>query len=129
MKNLLFLLAVLTAVVISSCKKDDHDHDDAIPKITFIEPTDQQEFSLTDTVRIRASITHNDAMHEYMLIVENLISDVKDTMTNTHEHDMNINIDTSFFPNVSDHTHFQIRVVATDHNDKTNNSFITIHVE
>jgi hypothetical protein len=131
MKNLILLFSALIIITtISSCKKDDdHDHNDAVPEITFIEPVDQQEYSLTDTVRIRASITHTDAMHKYMLIVENLISNVKDTMINTHEHDMNISIDTSFFPNVADHTHFQIRVIAADHNEMTNDKVITIHVE
>jgi hypothetical protein len=128
MKKIFFLFAVLTAVIISSCKKDGHNHETA-PEINFIEPADQQVFSLSDTVRIRATINHPEEMHGYMLIVENLISNAKDTMIDLHDHSMNISIDTSFFPNVSEHTHFQIRVVATDHDELTISKFVTIHVD
>jgi hypothetical protein len=126
MKKTLFIVATIS-IAFCACKKE-HDHD-AYPEIKFIEPVDDQTYSLTDTVRIRATITHNEEMHTCLLIAENIEDNIKDTLINKHDHSKIINIDKKYFPNVTAHRHFRIRIKATDHNNKTSDKHVTIHVE
>lgn len=126
MKKIWILGGVMMAVA-SSCRKD-HDHESE-PEIVFFEPADQQRFSTIDTIRIRAVIRHKEEMHTYLLVAENVEEEKNDTLIHSHDHSKNIDIDIRYFPGVSDHRHFRIRIVATDHDQKTAEKHITIHVE
>lgn len=130
MKRLFFLISIISATVLYSCKKDDnHNHNEGAPKITIMAPTDDATFGFTDTITIKASISHDIEMHTYKVWARQTEDNSEVLIKYEHDHSESINIDTWFYPNISSHKHYYIIVEAEDHDGNTAKDSVMIHID
>jgi hypothetical protein len=127
MKKILFATIAFAAIIFNACKKDTAGSD--LPKITIDSPIDESTYDYSDTVFIKASITHTEEMHTYKIMARQSEDGSVSTIKYEHEHSKNINIDTWFFPNISSHKHYYIILEAEDHDGLISSDSVLVHID
>ncbi len=130
--QLLFVVALFMAAlfIFSSCNKDDdnHEHSEKPPVITIISPVHNAEFDYTDTVFIKAYISHHTELHTHTLKLRHQETGDVITMIDKHDHSKNVSIDTFFYPGFNSHAHFFIIVNVTDHDGLSASDSVFVHI-
>ncbi|GCD79302.1 hypothetical protein JCM30197_05490 [Schleiferia thermophila] len=113
----LVMVATYLAVSVSSCKKDDHDHDKndtEPPVITIIQPT-AVEFEVGDTVFIQVSVVDNVEMHEVDVHINNKKSGEEVYHLHRHSHSKEVNINSWWIAQApTGHDDYILKVEAED---------------
>lgn len=127
MKQLL-LIATVCISFFSSCKDDNNDN--ALkPSVTITSPGVDAKFKLVDTVNIVADISHAEDLHNYKVSVFNEETGSTTILMDEHEHEKNVTINTTFYLNENNHTHYFIIVSAEDHDGNAGADTVYIHSE
>ncbi|MFN8698428.1 MAG: hypothetical protein ACK500_06665 [Flavobacteriales bacterium] len=137
MKSISFFLSLAllsTAVVFSSCKKDEEQQEDTTPTptpqavITINDPLPNAMFSLNDEVHIDVDITASFEMHGYMVELINETSGEVVWTTDAHDHGNSFHIHDHWVNNVTDHSDMKLRVTAElDHDGATTVKEVHFH--
>jgi uncharacterized lipoprotein YbaY len=127
MKKILFLTSIISVLIFQACKKDSSNVD--APKITIESPIDESAYKLTDTVFIKATITHTEELHSYKVSARQSEDGSVTFIKDEHEHAKNVTIDTWFFPNVTSHKHYYIIVDVEDHDGLTSRDSVLVHID
>lgn len=127
MKSKIFIAAIIMVAAFQSCKKDKHS--EGAPTITIMAPLDDTTFGFADTISIKATISHDTEMHTYKVLARQTEDNSVVVIKDEHNHSKNINIDTWFFPNLSEHKHYYIIVEAEDHDGNTAKDSVMIHID
>jgi hypothetical protein len=128
-KTNFFSATILILVLLAACKKDDHNHNGEKPKITIMSPIDDSAYRFSDTIFIKATITHTEEMHTFKVMARQTEDGSLTTIKDEHEHSKNVTIDTWFFPNVTAHKHYYIIVDAEDHDGLTSRDSVLVHID
>ena len=137
MQNKIFIAAItatITIASISSCKKDDHNHnasDTEKPVITLNEPVMNDTISLAASsgeVHIDLAVSDNDKLHDVAINVTNGSTNIftksahVDAKTYTfHDHIMPMGI--------TGVTALTLKIDASDHNSNSDSKTVTFYVK
>lgn len=128
--NLVAVFILAAIFFLSSCKKDDHVHDNdhAEPTITFQSPTQGARLSESDTLWLRVNISSEDDLHDYIIEVTKVADGLSVYKYDGHSHNKSVTTNLYFMPNVSADTEMKLLVKTLDHNGKATEKSITFTV-
>lgn len=123
MKNILYFLF---ALIILSCKKDNHDnhhdhdhhnHGDVFISISLTSPTEAASFDVSDVVSITGSISADGTIHGYSVeLINTSNADSVLFLNDVHAHDEMLTISEAWTNNLSETSTVTVRITAyADH--------------
>jgi hypothetical protein len=135
MQNKIFIAAITATIAIasiSSCKKEDHNHntsDTEKPVITLTEPMMNDTISIASDVHIEFNVSDNDNLHDVAVNVTNAIG-TNIFSKSAHVDAKTYNFHDHFTPSgITGVTPLTLKIDASDHSSNSDSKTVTFYVK
>ncbi|MCP4440533.1 MAG: hypothetical protein GY810_16430 [Aureispira sp.] len=105
-----FLLLSIAILGFWACTKESK------PTVTITSPTNGSTMMSGDSLlTIKGTVADEDQLHEYTISLKNTTANTEVFTHSGHSHTTSINIDTTIVLKVSEHSEFELSIMASNH--------------